>query len=194
MANYLAAKNYVVNLLKTQLPKHLTYHTLGHTLDVLKQADTIARREGVTSKEALKRLKTAAMFHDAGFVRVYNGHEAESCNIVRKVLPGFGYEDEQIEHICRIILATRIPQTPEDHLGAIMADADLDYLGREDFYTIGLGLKEELLYLGTIKNDSEWNKLQISFLKLHNYFTKTAINSRQKQKEKHLQALEASFS
>ncbi|WP_299286480.1 hypothetical protein [uncultured Mucilaginibacter sp.] len=73
----------------------------------------------------------------------------------------------------------------------ILADADLDYLGRDDFFTIGNQLFAELTNFGTIKTVHEWDELQVRFLESHHYFTKTALQLRQAKKEAHLGQIKA---
>jgi hypothetical protein len=67
-----------------------------------------------------------------------------------------------------------------------MCDADLDYLGRDDFYTIGNNIYREFLQRKLVANETEWNQMQVQFLESHNYFTETAIRQRKAAKEKHL--------
>jgi uncharacterized protein len=85
-----------------------------------------------------------------------------------------------------MIRATRIPQSPKTILEQVICDADLDYLGRSDFYTIGEGLFKEFLHQGIVHNDMEWNQLQIKFLDAHRYFTKSANVKRESVKQQHL--------
>ncbi|GAB2687969.1 hypothetical protein GCM10027037_07900 [Mucilaginibacter koreensis] len=118
-------------------------------------------------------------------------HEVESCLIVEKLLPGFNYTDEEISQIYQMIMATHLPQTPKSHLDKILADADLDYLGRDDFFTIGNLLFKELQTAGILKTEDEWNMMQIRFLENHQYFTQTALQRRQAKKEAHLALLKA---
>lgn len=131
----------------------------------------------------MRLLATAALFHDAGFLKCAKGHEAESCGMAKAILPGYQYNANDIEQICGMIMATQLPQSPHNLLEQILADADLDYLGREDFFTIGDKLYQEFCLSKTINDRNEWNKLQIDFIKEHTYFTKTAINLRQAKKE-----------
>src|SRR5690606_41792165 len=93
---------------------------------------------------------------------------------------------EQIKKICGMIMATKVPQQPQNHLEEIICDADLDYLGREDFFIIGDKLFAELSMYGILSTEEEWNSLQVRFLEAHNYFNKTAIKNRQKKKDKYL--------
>lgn len=182
------AKSYINGRLRKELPKHLTYHSVAHVKDVYKSAERLAAAEGVKGED-LKLLLTAVMYHDCGFMVQSKDHEKIGCDIVREHLPGFDYTLEQIERICGMIMATRIPQTPHNLLEEIIADADLDYLGRDDFWTIGNKLFEELQMYGIIQTEDEWNALQIRFLDQHHYFTDTAIQTRQPKKDEYTAVL-----
>lgn len=168
------------------LSKHLTYHNVGHTLDVLKQCNVIAAEEGIKLKEDLMLLQISALYHDVGFLEAYDGHEERSCEIATKELPDFGLTPEQIVKVCGMIRCTKIPQSPQNIMEKIICDADLDYLGRPDFYTIGDGLFREFKHQGIIKNELEWNQLQVRFLEKHHYYTRSCIEKREKMKQKHL--------
>ena len=143
------------------------------------------------SKYETKLLKTAALFHDSGFTQIYQNHEEEGCKIAQEHLPKFEYSKEEIERICGMIMATKIPQSPQNKLEEIICDADLDYLGREDFYSIGNSLFEELRNKGVLSDVESWNKIQVGFLKAHNYFTSTNLDRRAPQKQSFLKKLEA---
>jgi hypothetical protein len=90
-----------------------------------------------------------------------------------------------------MIMATRIPQTPHNLLEEILADADLDYLGRDDFFIIGNRLYDELAMYGIVNDRYDWNRLQVRFLENHHYFTQTAIRMRKAKKEEHLQLIKS---
>jgi len=106
--------------------------------------------------------------------------------LAREILPKYGYTQEQIDVIDGLIKATEIPQTPNTHLQQIMCDADLDYLGRDDFFTIGNTLYDELCMYGLLQTENDWNKLQVRFLEGHHYFTDSAIKLRKGKKDEHL--------
>jgi len=182
------AKKFIVGKLKKELPAHLSYHSVDHIMDVYNAAEDIAAKEGVQGED-LTLLLTAALFHDSGFLQGAAEHEQKSCDIARTYLPGYGYTDEQIEKICGMIMATKLPQTPHNLLEEIICDADLDYLGRDDFFPIGDKLFSELSMYGIIHNEIEWDRLQVKFLEAHHYFTKTSLSLRKEQKEQHLQLL-----
>jgi HD superfamily phosphodiesterase len=189
MESFLHIRQHVVAKLKAGLSEKLTYHNLDHTLDVLEQAAVIAQKEGIREPEDLLLLKVGALYHDTGFLDTYNGHEDRGCAIATEDLTNFGFTPEQIAKVCGMIRATRVPQMPHNHLEQIICDADLDYLGRPDFFTIGEGLFKEFLELKIVNNDQEWDLLQIKFLEKHQYFTASSLRRRQKFKLQHLKCI-----
>lgn len=184
------AGKYAISLLTNNLPANLCYHNVGHTMDVYNAAERLGKAEGITGKE-LKLLLTAAWFHDSGQIKGGVNHEAASCAIAREALPQFDYTPDEIEEICAIIMATKLPQSPIDHLGEILADADLDYLGGDDFFTTSDKLYHELCLLGGVTSKTEWNRMQVKFLESHRYFTQSACDERKAKKEHNLQLIKA---
>ena len=187
---FLKAKTHIYKRLKNELPKYLYYHSTDHIKDVFNSVKQIAFQEKIKG-ENLKLLLIAAMYHDCGFIIHSENHEELSCDIVRETLPDFDFSTDQIEKICGMIMATKIPQNPQNHLEEILCDADLDYLGREDFFPIGNQLFEELKALLAVRTEKEWNSIQIRFLEQHTYFTRTAIETRKLKKDMHLSMLKA---
>jgi uncharacterized protein len=187
--NFADTKRFILSVLASDLSPTLYYHGLHHVLDVVEAAERIARAESISDDESLDLLKTAALFHDVGFLSTYKGHEEVGCAYVRRILPEFGYEPAQINDICGMIMATQIPQTPRTKLEEILCDADLDYMGRTDFEPIAHSLYDELKARAMISDEMAWNRIQVSFLGTHHYWTPTAIATRQAVKEQHLNAL-----
>lgn len=183
------AKKYTLNRLSNELNDKLHYHSVEHTLDVLDAVTRLAKMEDVNDHE-LVLLRTAALFHDLGFIETYDGHEDASIRIAYEVLPEFGYSNNDLKIIEGLIRSTEIPQTPTTHLEQIMADADLDYLGRDDLYVIGQRLQYEWQLHGIVSSLREWHEKQLKFLKVHNYFTKSAKKLRDKRKQENIKELE----
>ena len=187
--NVQEAEIYIVDQFRRKLPDTLYYHGLHHTLDVTNAALHLARLEGVTDPEALDLLRTAALYHDSGFMVTYQGHEEAGCDIVHQSLTRFGYNADQIEVICGMIMATRIPQSPKTHLEKIICDADLDYLGRADFEQIAETLYRELKVRDMVSDIESWNALQKTFISGHTYWTESARRLRDIPKQERLKTL-----
>jgi uncharacterized protein len=184
------ARHYVANRLSTELGPQYSYHSLFHTMDeVAPAAGRFAALSGIEGEDLLL-LMTAAYFHDIGFVVNRANHEVIGADIARTVLPGMGYQPEQIDAICGMIMATRLPQSPRTLLEKILADADLDSLGRDDFLERNAALRAELAAFGSTPNDYEWHLSQLQFVRHHDYQTPAAVALRQAGKEANIAALE----
>lgn len=180
---------FLLNKLETGLPSYLTYHNVHHTKSVINAAEHLGKSEHIAEEDMIL-LKTAALFHDAGFLKHHHDHEELSCGIARKHLPEFDYSPEQIERICQMIMATRIPQAPVDQLSELLCDADLYYLGGNQYAANAEKLFHEYKKTGTVKNQTDWELKQAEFLSAHHYFTPTASKERETNKQSYLQQLQ----
>jgi uncharacterized protein len=188
------AKRYALERLQTDLPDNLYYHSLAHTAeDVVPAAERLAAIEGIEGEDLLLLL-TAALYHDIGFIEHYTDHESVSVRIAAEALPEYGYSQDQLHIISGMIMATKLPQSPHSLLEQILADADLDNLGRDDFEARSKLLREELEALGNSVNDEDWYERQLEFLQGHTYFTDAARGLRDEKKQHNLEALVARHS
>jgi class 3 adenylate cyclase len=178
----------ILDRLEKELPRYLYYHNVKHTVDVVTEVELIGWAEGLDD-EGILLLKTAALFHDAGHIVGYDEHEYHGTELARKLLPGYGYLEEQIEKICQIIMATKLPPQPQDIYQEIICDADLDYLGRSDMIPVSNTLYKELSEQKKIGSLNDWNKLQIKFISAHTYFTSTARSLREVNKQKQIERI-----
>ena len=168
------AKQYAIGRLEKELAPSLYYHSLVHTTDdVVPATVRFAEGEGIQGED-LDLLLTAAWFHDLGFIEIRAGHEVVSARLASEVLPGFGYSPAQIETVKGIIMATVVPQAPKTILEQIIADADLDVLGRDDFLARNHNLRRELASFGQEFSDTQWFSGQLKFVESHTYFTAAA--------------------
>jgi len=157
-------------------------------MDVVTQVELIGLGEGVSDEELLL-LKTAALFHDTGHAVSYDNHEYFSCLAARDILPEYYYTSSQIEIICELIMATKLPPKPRYKLEEIICDADLDYLGRSDMIPVSNTLFFELKERSMIKSMNDWNTLQMKFISGHQYFTETARNLREVNKQMQIERI-----
>ncbi|MEJ1237286.1 HD domain-containing protein [Chryseolinea sp. T2] len=187
--DFQGAEEHIKDLLGREMPK-LPYHNVSHIYDVLDASLKIADSEQL-GVDDIKLLRVAALFHDAGFIRSAANHEEHGAQMAREILPTFGLNGEQIEKIASMIIATRIPQSPSSQLDKILCDADLDYLGRTDFYSIGGTLFEELKAAGVVETEREWNLVQKTFLQSHRYHTNFGKSNRESCKQERLKEINA---
>lgn len=189
MPDFAGAEKFIFDKMTAELPGNLTYHGIHHTLDVLDAAQRIGAAESLSEAD-MKLLRVAVYFHDVGFISVYRGHEEIGCQMARELLPAFGFDEQMIENICGMIMATHLPQEPMTLAEQVIADADLDYLGRDDFYKVGNTLFEEFkIYMG-ITSEEEWNQLQLKFLRSHEYHTQYSKTIRSPEKAKRMREIE----
>ena len=180
------ARNYVLTRLEHELSPNLIYHCLGHTRnEVVPAADLLATLEKVDDYDRLLLL-TGAYFHDLGFIRQRQDHEAISIQLAEQALPAFGYSEAEIAVVRGIIQATHLPQTPTTLLERIMADADMDDLGYKDFWKRSADIRKELDLYGIKYTDVEWYTYQLDLLQSHSYFTESARLLRNTLKQEHL--------
>jgi serine phosphatase RsbU (regulator of sigma subunit) len=185
------AKELILDRLERELPARLHYHSVDHTRgDVLPAVERLASLEGIDDEEELLLLRTAALYHDAGFLEKEAGHEAISARMAAETLPAFGYRPAQVERICQLIQATVMPQDPKTNLEMILADADLDVLGREDFLERSLQLRQEFFAKGEDIPLDKWYSEQLAFLQGHCYFTEAAQMLRKAGKQRNIEKLQ----
>ena len=178
----------ILDRLEKELPGYLYYHNVKHTVDVVTEVELIGWAEGLDD-EGILILKTAALLHDAGHTIDYDEHEYHGTQLAKKILPGYGYSEEQIDWICSIILSTKLPPRPTDIYQEIICDADLDYLGRSDMIPVSNTLYKELHEQDKIGTLNDWNRLQLKFITGHTYFTKTARSLREVNKQKQIERI-----
>ena len=188
MKGYIKLRNNALEILNSKLSKDLYYHCIHHTLDVLKVINQYMKREKISGQEA-KLLRIGVLLHDIGYTVSINDHELRGMEIAEKMMSQFGFSNNHIEIVKGLILSTRVPQKPKNKLEKMICDADLDYLGRPDFYKIGDLLYKEMKAYSNIENKKNWNKVQIKFLEAHQYHTDFARKNRQPNKEERIKEL-----
>jgi class 3 adenylate cyclase len=183
----------ILDKLEKELPGFVHYHNVKHTVDVVTEVELIGWAEGCTDEEILL-LKTAGLFHDAGIIESFDNHEFYGTILAREMLPVYNYTPEQIDRICAVIMATKLPPKPTNLLEEIICDSDLDYLGRSDFIPVSNTLFEELKAQNKMKDLNEWNKMQVKFISGHQYFTKTARSLREVNKQQQIERIQSLIS
>ncbi len=172
------------------LPPGYSYHCYEHTAMVVDNARMIAR--GISLSEyQTSLLLIAAWLHDVGFRVTYSGHEKESRTIARNTLAN-DLSQEDMESVEGAILSTEIPQRAPNLIAELLCDADLLYLGGDQFFTWSSRLREEhLRVLGRKYTDLEWCEFNIRFVRSHTFFTEFAREHYDAGRAKNLHALEA---
>ncbi len=167
--------------LEEKLPDHLEYHCLEHTVDVANICEFYIKYFDLPKGQA-ELLRIAAIAHDYGYIESPTEHERNSVNKLIPLLEKYDYSEDDIDMIGGMIMATKIPQTPKNFFEEILADADLDYLGRKDYDKLSSRLLQEFFHYDVVQDQREWLDVQIKFLENHNYHTEIAQEKRNKSK------------
>ena len=180
----------ILDELKRKLAPYLTYHSYYHIIDVANVCDMYINLYRIDDNMA-KLIRIAAICHDFGYTESPSEHEQRSTVLIEPFLKPV-LTNEEIALVNGMIMATKIPQQPKTFYEKILADADLDYLGRSDYNELSENLHQEFLHFGVIKSQREWIDLQIKFLENHQYHTLYAKWNRRKLKLSKLKELKAS--
>jgi len=190
--DYKGLEKEVLQILELNLPEHLHYHGLSHTLEVLGVCNDYVRRNAIGTTRA-QLLRVGALLHDIGFTVSNNNHEEESIKQAWPLMKKYGFSLSDHKVVEGLIRSTRVPQKPHNLLEEIICDADLDYLGREDFYIISERLFKELQAFGQVTDKTQWNQQQVEFMERHRYHTDFARANRQPNKEQRIRELKDSL-
>jgi predicted metal-dependent HD superfamily phosphohydrolase len=185
---YEQAYHFLMPKLEQELPVYLTYHNVQHTKDVLQVAENLCEAENIPGSEK-ELLLTAALFHDAGFIKGHDDHEEQSCEIARQALPAFDYSKEDIDTICDLITATKSDSRPTTLLQKIIYDANLHYLGTPHYFAYANKLYIEYKHQNLVRDREDWHKKQVSFLEGHEFMTRSAIRKYSLLQKQNLQLL-----
>lgn len=186
------AEQYITKVLTEQLDKNFHFHDLPHTIAVRDACLKLCDRLKVEGEDR-EILTLAALFHDTGYARVYQGHEAASIQIAEEFLLAHQYPEEKMAKVLACIQATVPDRQPVNLLESIIKDADLSNLGRKDYMTALANLRYEWEhFLGMKYAEPEWLELNHQFLKNHQYFTIAArdiYGDQLRSNQKHLKDL-----
>lgn len=100
------------------------YHNFFHTQQVVKACIDIANFCRLTDSENFIVL-TAAWFHDIAYYEGAYEHEERGAAQVAEFLENEGVSNAIIDAVKNCILATKLPQWPNNLLEEIICDADL---------------------------------------------------------------------
>ena len=153
------------------LPNNLFYHIELHTQNVMANAMLLSEEAQLSSRQE-ELLYAAAILHDTGYGKKYKSNEGVASLLAGKLLPDFGFLPDEIEIVQNMILATNLIINPGSKLEMLLSDADMGYLGQEDFLIWSDRLLREWrlhhIFNGT---DKEWLEGQKQFVKKYRYNT-----------------------
>jgi len=184
---------YIRELFRDELPGVIKFHDANHTLHlergVVAVANKIAISENISEHDR-ELLIAAAYFHDTGYIREYDKNEPIAARMAGRILKLIGYKPNEIEKIQKMILSTDLAREPKTHVEKILCDADLDNLGREDFFKLDGKLREGRRARGLdVSDDAKWYRGTLEVIKNHRYYTESQKKLREKGKQKNIKGL-----
>ncbi len=183
-----SALHFIDKLYKDKLSTQYLYHDLAHTIETVETCKEIGEATKIADDQ-LEELLLAATFHDAGYVKTYEGHEEKSCEIAKKFLQGVGYSSEKIDKVIELIKSTHKDHEPKNMLENILHDADIIKIGKKNFFDVGKLLRAEWeIFLDKKYSDDEWEKLQYEFLIETDFKTKYAREKYGQDLKKNIEA------
>ena len=175
-------KEKIFDDLSNILDENYSYHNLDHTKRVISAAVDIGSNYDLSEKD-WRCLLTACLLHDYGFIESHVEHEKISAKLSSQILPKYGFLETDIQIINSLIIVTKLEKKPKNLLESIIRDADLEYLGSEDFIKISPLLKKEWINCEVVKSDSEFHKIQYDFILNHSFYTDFMIKNSTNQKK-----------
>jgi len=184
-----AAEQHIADFYTNNVSANFVFHDLQHIRNVVESVLEISGGYAISDKE-LEILQLAAWFHDTGYSEGSDGHEERSCAHARDFLREHNYAEEDIEQVCRIIMATRVTVEPEGLLEKIMCDADVSHLGKKLYWDRCGRLRQELVTIrDVVMSEQEWVDFELNFLTNHQFHTEAAQMLYKKRKQKHIRQL-----
>jgi len=178
------AREYVTSLLTNELSDKCLFHTISHTLDVVKNAEIIGNYCNL-GKDDLNILRLSALFHDVGYVDAYDNHELFSAERARSFLQSKNVDEGIIHQVESAIHSTKTPQTPGDKISKMLCDADLMNLTFDDYFEQIDLMRKEWEKVGKAKLDqNEFHLQSLEFFQSHKYHSEYGKKVLQPKKEK----------
>ncbi len=183
------ARQYVERFYEDCVSKDYVYHNFEHVKEVVDAAKRIASHYPLADSE-LEILVLAAWFHDTGYDRGPDNHEARSCEHAKAFLLKRSYPEEDLKVVLECIMATKVPHQPKNLLEEILCDADMSHLGKSTYWEWCSRVRQELnLTQKRLMSEREWVDFELNFMLGHQYFTEAARQLNEAGKKQHIKQL-----
>ncbi len=184
---------YIRELFRDELPAGIKYHNADHTLHptrgVVAVANRIALSENISEHDR-ELLIAAAYFHDTGYIREYDKNEPIAARMAGRILKLIGYKPDDIKKVQKMILATDLARKPQSLVEKILCDADLDHLGRDDFFKRDGKLRKGRGARGIdVSDEAKWYRGTLALITNHKYYTASQKKRREEGKQQNIKLL-----
>lgn len=185
-----AAQQYVTAQYKEHPHPNLVYHNLEHTRQVVAAAEQIAAHYRLEDTDLLV-VYVASWFHDLGYLLGEpKTHEEKGAELARNFLNVQQVPLNIQQQVTDCIMATKMPQNPQNLLEQIVCDADLFNLGTKDFKNRTKLLHQEMeLTYGKEIPGAVWTEGSLRLLEEQHYHTAYCKTLLQQQIEENISQL-----
>lgn len=166
-------KKDILAMLEEKLPSCYYYHNDVHTMEVIENARLLGNEAGLSEEEQIL-LETAAILHDCGYLETYRNNEPKGAKFAERILPQYGYNEDEIKIISDMILATSFNINPETKLEKLIRDADVGYIGTKKFFNRSDDLRHEIEEVVHPITDRQWYELEVKYLDKFKFYTSEA--------------------
>ncbi len=183
------AKLFVIDYFEKNKSEKLLFHSLEHTMNVVRHAEQIGRYEKL-SEEELQAVLVAAWFHDTGYLVQHDNHEEASKAIVRSFFEAHPVDPRFTELTERCIDITKRQEEPAILPEKVILDADVSHIGNAGFISISKKLKKEYsLYQEREISSLEYWEGTLRFLEKQSFYTSYAQQYYLPEKGKNMQTV-----
>ena len=162
----------VTKMFDDDAPPNLYFHNSAMVKNISNQVELLSRAENIPDEEFIN-LKLAAVFLLTGYISDYEKPMEASMRLVEEILPGYGFNQENVE-ITKKIIRNCFTDQQETLADNILHDARYDYLGRVDYLKLTDKLLRERTEYGKHPENKSWYEFQLKLLSDHRFITKTA--------------------
>lgn len=183
------ASTWVFRHFTKKLSGEYYYHNFTHTAEVVDAVVRIGEASGLSGRD-LEIVVLAAWFHDTGITEVYRHHEEQSAEFAARFLKKHNYDPDGIDAVRGCILVTDIKSEPTTLQEQVICDADLEHIGKKEFWARAEMLREEwAAVIDETYSDEAWLRHQLEFLQSQQFHTEAARAWHQERLEKNRERL-----
>jgi len=173
-----------INTIRSQLPDHINFHTVEHTLDVTREAILFALVDNLSDRE-IELISIATAYHDVGYIKRPRKNEEIGAQMAAEAMRTAGYSEKEIQAVVSMIEDTEVrltnkglEQVGRSALAGYLLDADLSNFGRADFFKKRVFIFQDL----QLPDWKAYLRESLQFIRDHLWKTPAAKNLREAQR------------
>ena len=172
MIKLLDIEEMITKMFDDEAPPNLYFHNSSLLKNINNQVELLSTAENLPDEDFIN-LKLASVFLLSGFISDYEKPMEASLRLVEEILPGYGFNQENVESTKKII-RNSFADHQESLSDNILHDARYDYLGRVDYMKLTEKLLRERTEYGKHSDNKTWIEIQRKHLLDHEFITNTA--------------------